>query len=184
LGRHAFLRHLQLPRNPLWIFQTIRRHVRDSFFCKSFKNLISYVSLPFSEALNKTWCSLFVPWPLSIWHQKAPENLRLSQWPAQNTTKLLCGMTENMETSLKLSKDENVKVIFYSMLPDFRISTALWKVPRFRSFVLVRTTCRWRWVWAIGGMIMMMTEKNLSTWRKNCRRTTSSNTYFTWTELG
>jgi hypothetical protein len=45
---------------------------------------------------------------------------------------------------------------FYSMLPDFQISTALWKVPRLRPFVLV---------WAIGGMMMMMTEENLSTWR-------------------
>jgi hypothetical protein len=45
---------------------------------------------------------------------------------------------KNKETPLKSSKDENVKVLFHSMLPNFRISTALWKVPRPRPFVPVR----------------------------------------------
>jgi hypothetical protein len=95
--------------------------------------------LLFSEALNKSYVrSLFYDlFPFDI--KKSTENLRLSQLPAQHD-KLLCGVTENMETSLKPSKDENV--LFYSMLPDFRISTALWKVPRPRPFVLVRATCR------------------------------------------
>ena len=32
---------------------------------------------------------------------------------------------------------------------------AFWKVPRLCSFVLLATaTCRWRWVWSVGGMIM------------------------------
>lgn len=87
-----------------------------------------------------------------------------------------------METSLKPSKDENVKVLFYSMLPDFRICTALWKVPRPRPFVLYEQhveddeyMAHW---WDDDD------REKLSTWLKSCRRVTSSNTYFTWTKLG
>jgi hypothetical protein len=40
--------------------------------------------------------------------------------------------------------DTNVQVLFYSKLPDIWKSTALWKVPRLRLFVLVKSTYRWR----------------------------------------
>ena len=42
------------------------------------------------------------------------------------------------------------------MLPDFRKTTACWKVPRLRPFVvLVRAvTCRCRWLCSNGGMIL------------------------------
>ena len=36
---------------------------------------------------------------------------------------------------------------------DFRKSIAFWKVPRFRSFILARATCR-RWTYSIGGAIL------------------------------
>jgi hypothetical protein len=45
-------------------------------------------------------------------------------------------------------------------------SAAFWKIPRLRPFVLlVKATCRWRWVWDIGGMIL--TGENRSTCRSN-----------------
>jgi hypothetical protein len=40
------------------------------------------------------------------------------------------------------------------MLPDFRKNIYVWKVPRLRPFVQVRATCRWRWVWSVGGIIL------------------------------
>jgi len=55
----------------------------------------------------------------------------------RTTTRQTVVWAENKETPLKSSKDENVKVLFHSMLPNFRISTALWKVPRPRPFVPV-----------------------------------------------
>jgi hypothetical protein len=40
------------------------------------------------------------------------------------------------------------------MLPELLNSIAFWKVSRLRLFVLlVRATCRWRWVQCIGGTI-------------------------------
>jgi hypothetical protein len=40
------------------------------------------------------------------------------------------------------------------MLSYFRNSTAFWKVPRFRPFVLITATCRWRRVCSIAGVII------------------------------
>ena len=69
-----------------------------------------------------------------------------------------------------------VKVLFYRMLPDF------WKFTRFPQFVLlVRTTCRWRWVWSIRGMIL--TGENASTQSKPCPSVTLSTTNLTRTGL-
>jgi len=54
------------------------------------------------------------------------------------------------------------------MLPDFRKGDAFWKVPKRRPFVLlVRATCRWRWVGALMEWYMY-TEENLNTRRKTC----------------
>jgi hypothetical protein len=52
-------------------------------------------------------------------------------------------------------KAKKVKVLFDPMLPDLRKSIAFSKVSRLRSFGLVlRATCKWRWLWRIGGMIL------------------------------
>jgi hypothetical protein len=75
-----------------------------------------------------------------------------------------------------------VKASFYPMLSDLRNSIAFYKVPTLRPFVLlVRATCRWRWVSSTGGMIL--TEKNRSTRRKTCPSVTLSNTNLTRTGL-
>jgi hypothetical protein len=43
----------------------------------------------------------------------------------------------------------------YPMLPDGPKIIAFWEVPRLRPFVfLITATCRWRWVWSIGGTIL------------------------------
>ena len=45
------------------------------------------------------------------------------------------------------------------MLSDFRKSIAFWKVRRLRPFVrLASITCKWRWAWSNGGMILRKTE--------------------------
>jgi len=56
-----------------------------------------------------------------------------------------------------------VKVLFYSMLSGFfRNIIAFGKVPQLLPFVhLVIETCRWRWAWSTGGMIL--TEEDRST---------------------
>jgi hypothetical protein len=49
---------------------------------------------------------------------------------------------------------------------NINYSAAFRKIPRLRPFVLlVKATCRWRWVRKIGGMIL--TRENRSTWRSN-----------------
>jgi len=42
----------------------------------------------------------------------------------------------------------------YPFFPNFRKSTAFWKVPRLFSCVLITATCRWRWVRSIARMIV------------------------------
>jgi len=57
--------------------------------------------------------------------------------------------TENFNEETKLN------VLFYLVPPDFRQSTASWKVPRLRPFVLLFiATFRWGWIWRIGGMLL------------------------------
>ena len=75
-----------------------------------------------------------------------------------------------------------VNVIFYPMPRDFRNSIAFWKFPRHRPFALVKTTCRLRWLWSNGGMIL--TGENRNTWMKVCPRANLSTTNFTRTDLG
>ena len=53
------------------------------------------------------------------------------------------------------------------MPPELQKSSAFWKVPRLRPFVLVRQTCGWKSVWRFGGMMQTgemeeYSEKNLS----------------------
>lgn len=64
---------------------------------------------------------------------------------------------------------------------DFRNVVAFWKVPRPRTFVLVRAT-RWWSVWSIGGM--MLTRKNRSKRGKIWPSVALFTTYLTWTDLG
>jgi len=54
---------------------------------------------------------------------------------------------DGMENFPEVSNDY-VKGLFHPMLPDFRNSTALWKVPRLRQFVLLLRS-RWRWSWLL-----------------------------------
>ena len=54
------------------------------------------------------------------------------------------------------------------------------KVPRLHpSVLLVRATCRWRWVWSIGGMIL--TGRERSTSRKTCPSVCPFTTNLKWT---
>jgi len=51
-----------------------------------------------------------------------------------------------------------VEALFYPMIPDCQRSSAFWKVPRLRTFVLVRATCKRRWVWSTE--VMIKTREN------------------------
>ena len=68
------------------------------------------------------------------------------------------------------------KLLLYSVLLDFWKSISVWKVPRFRTSVLVRATCRWRWVLTIGRMIL--TGEKLSTMGKTSSSVTLSHYKF------
>ena len=49
---------------------------------------------------------------------------------------------------------QNWKQFSIPILPDFRKNFTVFKVSRFRPFVLKRATCRRRWVWGADGMIL------------------------------
>ena len=69
------------------------------------------------------------------------------------------------------------------MLPDFWTNIAFQNIPRLcPSVILVKATCRWRWLWSIGGMIL--TGENRSTWIKICRIATLSTMNLTWPNPG
>jgi hypothetical protein len=73
-------------------------------------------------------------------------------------------------------------VLACALLPDILRSIAIWRVPRLRLFVLLVTvTCRWRWVWRTGGMIL--TGENRSNRWKPALSVTLSTTNLTWTDL-
>jgi hypothetical protein len=59
------------------------------------------------------------------------------------------------------------------MLPEYRNSVAFRNIPRLRQFVLVRTTCRWRWVWSTGGMVL--TAQTEWYWQRKPNGTDSTN---------
>jgi len=60
---------------------------------------------------------------------------------------------------------QKCKVLFYPTLLDFRHTFAFRKAPRLHPLVLLeRATCRWRWVWSIGGMLL--TGENCRTGEK------------------
>jgi len=59
---------------------------------------------------------------------------------------------------------------FYAMLPHFRKSSAVLKVPRLRPLVLLIATYSLRWIWRVGGMTL--TGKNLSTGWETCHGAT------------
>ena len=71
-----------------------------------------------------------------------------------------------------LSFQVRKKLLLSSVLLDFRKSIAVWKVPRFRTSLLGRATCRWRWVLTIGGIILA--GEMLSTRGKTCSSVTLS----------
>jgi hypothetical protein len=48
-----------------------------------------------------------------------------------------------------------VNAIIYPVLPDSQNTVVCQKVSRLRPLIfMVRATCRWRWIWNIGGMIL------------------------------
>ena len=66
---------------------------------------------------------------------------------------------------------EQVTALFYSMLPDFRNSTAFWKVPRIRPFgFLLIATSRRKGARSVGGM--MLTGENRIPGRETCSNAT------------
>jgi len=69
---------------------------------------------------------------------------------------------------------------FYPMLPGLVQNIAFRKVFRLLPFAhLERATCRWRWAWSTGGMIL--TGENRSTGRKACPSASVFTTNITWT---
>jgi hypothetical protein len=51
--------------------------------------------------------------------------------------------------------ETKLKILSSPVLSDFRNNTAFLKVPRFRSFVLLRGTAyKWRWVRSSGGIVL------------------------------
>jgi len=75
-------------------------------------------------------------------------------------------------------RPKNVEILFYPMLPNFRKKH--WFLEGSCSFVLlVRATCRWRWVWSIGGMV-----ETRSSLRKACPIATLYTITLTWAGLG
>ena len=93
-----------------------------------------------------------------------------------------CDINFQNWSDLALKKEVKMKVLSYPMLPEFRHSTAAWKVPMLRPFVLlVKETCTWR-VWSIGGMTLI--GYNRITRRNPCSTATLSITKLTRTGLG
>jgi hypothetical protein len=57
--------------------------------------------------------------------------------------------------SFKLSENWKIWKQFPTKFSPISEKHCYWKVPRLGPFVLlVKTTCRWRWVWSIGGVIL------------------------------
>ena len=72
----------------------------------------------------------------------------------------------------------NVEVVFHQKFSDFQR-----KVTTLCPFVpLVRAACRWKWVWSIGGM--MLIAKIRSMWRQSCLSASLSTKDFTRIDLG
>ena len=96
-----------------------------------------------------------------------------------------CHLSLSWSVSIQSIPSHSVPLSDGALLPmplDFRKSFAFWKVPRLRPFVLlVRATCRWRWVWSIDGKTV--TGENRSTRRIACLPATLSFTNFTWPDL-
>jgi hypothetical protein len=123
-----------------------------------------------------------------LWHTPTsmpPCLPQISQRRVKDRTRALVmtGRRLTVWAMAQILKTKKVKVLFYSMFPDFRKSVAFWKVPRLHSFVLlVRATCKWRWVSIIGGMIQ--TGETRSIRRKTCPITTLCTTNLIPPSLG
>jgi hypothetical protein len=71
--------------------------------------------------------------------------------------------TEGVNTSnrSKVTSDR----LSYPVLSDLRRGIGLWTFHRLRLFALLaRATCRWRWAWSIGGMILTGESGALVEW--------------------
>jgi hypothetical protein len=74
-------------------------------------------------------------------------------------------------------RQKKVKGLFCLMLPDFRKHIVFGKLSRLRPFVLVRATCRWKWVRSTGGIVL--TGESRSARIKAYSSATLSTTNFT-----
>ena len=80
-------------------------------------------------------------------------------------------------------KKKKIKALFCLMLPNFWTNTAFQNIPRLcPSVISVKPTCRWRWVWSIGGM--KLTGENWCTWKEICHIATLSTMNLTWPNPG
>jgi len=76
------------------------------------------------------------------------------------------------------------KIFSIQCFPIYETALLL-EVPRLRPFVLLITaTCRWRWVWSIGGMILTWQGKNKVLGRKLVRLPLLFSTNLIWIGLG
>jgi hypothetical protein len=111
-----------------------------------------------------------------MWRYQVTQKVVAGHWvfPAA-----LCHTTETF-------KDKNKWKYFSTQCsppPQFPKEHFFWKVPRLHPFVLMeRATCRRRWVWSIGEMIL--TGENRSTGRETCRHDISCTTNLPLTDLG
>ena len=86
----------------------------------------------------------------------ASQSVSVSRRQSANITAFVYHLCEKGQSIICISHNlkQKVKRLFCPKLPDFRKSTGFWKVPRIGTFVLIKATCRWRWEWSIGGMIL------------------------------
>ena len=77
----------------------------------------------------------------------------------------------------------STKKIYLSLMLPIYGRCFIWSFPGFRTFaLLVETTCRWRWVWGNGGM--MLTGEKRSAPRKTWSSANLPAKYVIWTDLG
>ena len=112
-------------------------------------------SKPLQESVNPHMHDTYRTWALNYRHLSADTKAELTERSRRYGVEVteVCRKADvfNFANPLKT----NGKVLSYPMLPDFRKSIAVWKVPRLRPFaLLVRAARRWRWVTCIGGMLL------------------------------
>jgi len=91
------------------------------------------------------------------------------------------GSYDKENIPLKHEKKWSENIYFFN--PNSTISEMAQLFGRFPGlaiFLLVRATCRWRWVWSVGGMIL--TGGNRNSERETCPNVTVTFTKLTWAD--